>query len=294
MSTIASIRHLSALRAFEVAARLLSFHKAAQELNLTPSAVSHQIRRLELELGQRLFVRESRSVRLTPAGETLRGYTLRGFSELSRGVSAIVDTAASSELRVSVAPAFAARYLTARVAEFERSNPKLKLNLDVSQPLIDLTDGEFHAAVRLGYGGGPGLHSEILARVTSALVCSEALASKIANVDDLRNFTRIVVTQLSHEWDTWYEAMGKNPIKPNRSLRFTPMLDGIQAAIDGIGVTIAPIIIIEKHLRDGRLVMPFEQTFDSKASYLLLCRKGEETSHRIMRLRSWINRMMQE
>ncbi len=213
---------------------------------------------------------------------------------MSQGLEAITNKAAQSELRVSVAPAFAARYLTSQVAQFERANPTLRLTLDVNQQLVELKDGKFDAVVRLGYGAGPDIHARVLARLHSTLVCAPKLASKITSVDDLHALTRITVTQLSHEWDTWYRSMGKKPIKPKRELRFTPMLDGIQAAIDGIGIAIAPLIIVEKHLQDGRLVTPFKQTFESKASYLFLCRKGEETTRRIKRLHDWVKRAMQD
>src|SRR6516164_5129825 len=110
MSGIANIRHLSALRTFEAAARLHSFQSAASELNLTPSAVSHQIRRLELELGQPLFLRLTRAVKLTPTGERLHESVRRGLNEIARGLENIVSKRDGIDFRLSVAPFFAGLY----------------------------------------------------------------------------------------------------------------------------------------------------------------------------------------
>lgn len=293
MVSIGSVRHLWALRSFEAAARRLSFQKAAEELHLTPSAVSHQIRRLEQELGRALFVREPRTVRLTPAGITLQKFTSRGFSELARGLDAVSEDVDRSVLRVTVAPSFAAAYLTSRIAQFEHDNASLRLKLDVSQTVIDLEDGNFDVAIRLGLPD-PKLHSEVLLKVRAAPVCSPAIASELKTIEDMQRFTRIVISQASTEWRSWHERLGREDLQAAREVYFTPMMDALQAAVEGVGIIMVPIEIVQKYLDDGRLVMPFTDSFASKLSYLLVCRKGEEQSPRIAKFRTWLHRAMRE
>jgi len=136
-----------ALRSFEAAARLSSFQQAANELNLTSSAISHQIKRLEDELGQKLFVRVQRKVYLTPSGETLYASVSGAFLEISRGLRAINADVEPAELRVSAAPLVAATYLISYIGQFERENPTLRLNLDVSQNIVDLESENFDVAI---------------------------------------------------------------------------------------------------------------------------------------------------
>jgi len=280
-----------ALRSFEAAARLSSFQQAANELNLTSSAISHQIKRLEDELGQKLFVRMQRKVYLTPSGETLYASVSGAFLEISRGLRAINADVDPAELRVSAAPLFAATYLTSCIGQFERENPTLRLNLDVSQNIVDLESENFDVAIR--YSLEPPnsrIFSEILIPVRAALICAPSIAVKIKGIDDIKQFTRIVLSQAADDWVFWYAMFGRADTAQARQVQFRPMMDAVQATIDGIGVMVAPIQMVQKYLNDGRLVAPFDKSMELKAAYLRLCRKGDERLPRILKFRNWIRR----
>lgn len=289
-----SIRHISALRSFEAAARLRSFQAAADELNLTPSAISHQIRRLETNLGQALFVRTHRKVDLTAAGQTLQGYVTRGFAEFSRGIHAISDATRAAELRVSVAPTFAAAYLTPRIEQFERFNPSLRLRLDMSQNLVDFEHGDFDAVIRMSARPPSGLFAEPVSKVRVAPVCSPMIGAKLRSVAGLRQFTRIIISQAPDAWARWHRAFGREDQKPRREVRFDPMTAGLQAAIDGVGVMIAPVDVIRKQVQEGRLMLPFDQIYETTSIYRFLCRKGDETLPKIVRFRNWLHQAVRD
>jgi LysR family glycine cleavage system transcriptional activator len=289
-----SIRHISALRSFEAAARLRSFQAAADELHLTPSAISHQIRRLETNLGQALFVRTHRKVDLTAAGQTLQGYVTRGFAEFSRGIHAISDATRAAELRVSVAPTFAAAYLTPRIEQFERINPALRLRLDMSQNLVDFERGEFDAVIRMSARPPSGLFAEPVSKVRVAPVCSPAIGARLRSVAGLRQVTRIIISQAPDAWARWHRAFGREDQKPRREVRFDPMTAGLQAAIDGVGVMIAPVDVIRKQVQEGRLMLPFDQIYETTSIYRFLCRRGDETLPKIVKLRNWLHQAVRD
>jgi DNA-binding transcriptional LysR family regulator len=294
MDALNSVRHFSALRSFEAAARLRSFQAAADELHQTPSAISHQIRRLETDLGQALFVRTHRKVELTAAGQTLQGYVARGFAEFARGVRAISNTTRASELRVSVAPTFAAAYLTPRLEQFERANPALQLRLDMSQNLINLDHGDFDAVIRMSVRPPPGVFAETVSKVRVTPACAPAIGARLRSVANLKQFTRIIISQAPDSWARWHRAFGREDQKPRREVHFDPMTAGLQAAIDGVGVMIAPVDVIRKHVEDGRLVLPFDEIYETTSVYRFLCRKGDETLPKIVKFRSWLHRAVRD
>jgi len=113
---------------------------------------------------------------------------------------------------------------------------------------------------------------------------------KIKGIDDIKQFTRIVLSQAADDWVFWYAMFGRADTAPARQVQFRPMMDAVQATIDGIGVMVAPIQMVQKYLNDGRLVAPFDKSMELKAAYLLLCRKGDERLPRILKFRNWIRR----
>jgi LysR family transcriptional regulator, glycine cleavage system transcriptional activator len=280
-----------ALRAFDAAARLGSFQLAAEELRLTPSAVSHQIRQLEDLLDTALFLRQHRKVSLTPSGETLREFSQRGFSELRNGIAAVRSTRNPRVLRVTAAPAFANAFLSHRLHTFERANPALDLQLVIAHSVMDLTADGLDIAIRLSADPPRRLWSEAIADLTYTPVCAAALAVDLCNVDDLAGATRIVVREFDQGWANWFSGLGYACI--GREVHVETLNVAVQMALDGLGVALLPQAIVARHLSERRLVAPFQHTIVSKSRYWLACRRGEETSKKVQRFAHWLHGEMQ-
>lgn len=282
------VRHLSALNAFEAAARLGSFQAAAEFLHLTPSAISHQIRRLESELGAALFVRRNRQIELTESGRKLQVHVSRGLAEIASGIRAVKAATNTGPLRVSVAPSFAATYLSAGIAQFERENPDIVMRMEFSSSFADLEAGELDVAIRHTTQKKFSLFSEKLANVSAGPVCAPEIAARLAAGESLESFPRIALAQTPGVWALWSQAAGRPDIAPRRELLFESLGDGLQAAINGFGLLMAPLGLIEKHLKSGQLVLPFEEKVERVSAYQLLCLNGNENSAKVLRLRRWI------
>jgi LysR family glycine cleavage system transcriptional activator len=284
---------LGALRAFDAAARLESFQLAAEELGLTPSAISHQVRQLEDLLGAALFVRQHRKVSLTPAGETLRDYCQRGFKELRNGIAAVRSVRNPRVLRVRAAPAFANAFLSHRLHAFERANPALDLRLVIAHSVLDIVADGLDIAIRLAINPPRDLWSEPLADLNYSPMCGPALAAKIGCVDDLAGATRVVVREFPQGWANWFDGMGRAPL--GRELHVETLNVAVQMALDGSGVSLLPRVIAARHLAEGRLVVPFEdKPMLSRSRYWLACRRGEETSAKVQRFTHWLRQEMRE
>lgn len=279
---------LTALKAFEVAARQGSFQSAAKFLHLTPSAVSHQIRSLEKELGQPLFVRGHRKVELTEAGRTLELFVARGFEELRRGATALRQDRPAHVLRVTAAPAFASTYLTHRIEAFEAANAGFELRLDITHASADLDLEPIDVAIHLGRTPPPGRHSDLLTPVMAAPVCAPAMAERLRTPADLREAMRLCVEEDPRGWRAWLRTVDMDGEEPGEELWLNSLSTAIESAIDGRGLALAPLTLVAQHVQDGRLVIPFPQTVRSRFNYRLVCRSGEENLPKIARFREWL------
>lgn len=253
---------LSALRAFEAAARTGSFRAAADGLSLTPSAVSHAIRGLERTLGVALFTREGRSVRLTGEGETLMHHVQRGFGELQLGLGRIAAGAGQHLLRLHCAPSFAAQWLVPRLrrllAETRGLDVRIAAGADYTRFLAD----EFDADIVYGpppptfYGPVPGgvallpLGTEVVAPL-----CAPELARRIRAPEDLLACTLIESDFKRVRWPNWFAANGMAAPEP-RGPRFDRSFLSLSAATDGLGVALESLRLAERELASGRLVRP--------------------------------------
>jgi LysR family glycine cleavage system transcriptional activator len=284
---------LPALRAFEAVARSKSVRDAAQELGLTPSAVSHQLRNLEDHLGVVLFNRGNQTIELTETGAQFAAYAERAFRELRQGVAALRSNLDSDVLRVSVAPLFAMEILMPALPDFERACPDLKLRLDVGESLADLDTESIDAAIRIGEEPSNALFYESLLEVCWAPVCSPRLlqgANPLSVPTDLSKHVLIGTNESSDRslWELWLDAAGVADLKPATELRFDTFLGTVQAAESGLGVIVAPLSILARHLSEGRLVMPFALSIPSPWPYRLVCRRGQERQPKIDRFRRWL------
>jgi LysR family glycine cleavage system transcriptional activator len=248
---------LSYLRVFEAAGRTGSFRAASAELNLTPSAVSHAVRKLEQALGIPLFERDTRNVRLSYEGEALMRHVSRAFDELRRGME-VVSTRGPKLLRLHCAPSFAAQWLTPRLSDFLRQHPGVELRLAAGVDYTRFTSDEFDADIVYGPPRVEGLIVVPLGEETITPICSPELARTIATPSDLFNHVLIQTDSKQIQWADWFHANGLVSPPPNGS-RFDRSFLAIAAAAEGLGVALESTRLAERELASGRLVMPLDQ-----------------------------------
>src|SRR5918995_6306108 len=249
---------LSFLRIFEAAGRTGSFRAASAELNLTPSAVSHAVGKLEEALGTNLFLRDARAVRLSYEGEALMRHVSRAFDELRRGME-VVSTRGPKLLRLHSAPSFAAQWLTPRLAGFMKHHPGVELRLAAGTDYTRFTSDEFDADIVYGPPRVEGLVVVPLGEETIEPMCAPELAETITTPADLFNQVLIQTDSKQIQWSDWFTANGLIAPPPNGS-RFDRSFLAIAMAAQGLGVALESTRLAERELASGRLVMPLEQT----------------------------------
>lgn len=245
---------LSTVKAFESAARHGSFRSAASELNLSPSAISHAILKLEQALGTNLFEREGRLVRLSSDGETLMLHVGLAFDELRRGME-LVSNRGPDLLRLHLAPSFAAQWLSPRLSPFLSSHPGVEVRLAASTDYARFVNDEFDADIVYGPSRAEGVVSVPLGVETVMPLCSPEFAQRITKIEDLGAGVLIQSDLKRVRWSDWFKANGKEPLVPHGA-RFDRSFLAIAAACDGLGVALESTRLAEKELKIGRIVAP--------------------------------------
>lgn len=289
---------LNALRAFEAAARHLSFSRAAEELHVSPAAVSHQIRALEDYLGVALFYRTKRSVVLSEAGELLAPGLTRGFGELTRAVEAVAAHDEGGPLVVSAAPTFASTWLVPRLERFRRRHPEVEVRLDASAHIVDFTREAIDVAIRYGAGGYDDVVSERLFAETVSPVCSPALLRgqhPLRTPEDLRHHTLLHqelrgLGELMPCWWMWLLAAGVEDVDASRGPRFNHGNLAVQSAVEGHGVALASDMLVVDHLAAGRLVKPFHLSVTGAGNFAFYLVAPERAwrKPRVAAFRQWL------
>lgn len=242
-------------RVFEAAARRKSFHAAAAELHLTPSAVSHSIRKMEEALGVVLFERVGRGVSLSSEGQTLMAYTERAFDELQRGLEA-VSARAPRLLRLHSAPSFAAQWLTPRLSRFLAQSPDVEVRLSADIDYARFDTGEFDADIMYGHPRQEGLVVLPLAEETVTPLCAPHIAETIESPADLLRCQLIQSDNKQVRWPAWFALNGIPMPSSPRGSRFDRSFLAIAAAADGLGVALESTLLAEREIARGRLVAP--------------------------------------
>ena len=245
---------LPAVRAFEAAARRGSFRAAAAELNLSPSAVSHAIVKLEKALGVPLFERNGRSMALTINGETLMHHVRNAFDELRRGLES-VSAQGPQLLRVHAAPSFAAAWLTPRLPAFLAQHPGIELRLAAGTDYTRFIGDDFDVDIVYGPVRGDGLATIDLPQETVTPLCAPALAGSIASPADLLRANLIHSDNKQVRWNHWFQVNGMSAPAP-QGIRFDRSFLALAAASDGLGVALESTMLAEREIRAGRLVAP--------------------------------------
>lgn len=265
-----SLPSLHGLRAFEAAARHLSFTKAAEELGVTQTAVSHLIRRLEDELGTKLFRREGRAIRLTADGDRLYPSIHAAFDDMRRATERFRRQPASRRLTVSTTPGFAAKWLVPRLQSFRDRHPGIDVRIGTGMDLVDFRRDEVDIAIRFGRGDWPGLHAEFLMGDNLFPVCAPKLANgnpPLRKPEDLARHTQIIVGALQDDWHLWFTGAGIPFVRGRNQITFDMVLTAIEAAVDGLGVMMGRERLLVEELATGRLIVPFEARIPSSIGY---------------------------
>ncbi|MEM8749214.1 MAG: transcriptional regulator GcvA [Pseudomonadota bacterium] len=287
---------MNALKAFEAAARLLSFQKAAEELFVTPSALSYQIRQLEEHLQTSLFDRHNRAVSLTEAGARLYPGVHEGMERFQGAVRSVGRTVQSNILVVSSGPAFAAKWLAPRVFRFVDAHPQIELRIAASLKLADFNVDEVDCALRFGEGRYDGLHVEplfkemILPLISPALLerhggklSAKDLAEMTLLHDDSNRFMKD-----GSGWSRWLEAAGIEGVDAERGPRFNHADHGLDAAVDGAGIVMGRLSIAMRDIRSGRLVAPFDSYIAARAGFYFVAPPTALELPRVAEFRQWL------
>lgn len=280
---------LSALRAFESAARHESFARAAAELSVTPSAVSHRIRDLETVLGIVLFHRDPRAVRLTDAGRELLPDVTTAFGQLRSALERVRTKDKADVLRISVAPAFASGWLVPRLAHFRTAHPEIEVRLDTSTTLLALPSPDLDAAIR--YTAEPardGLVSHRLFDDEMIAVCAPSVASRLHDLADLADATLLHSFSGCSDWTTWLAAAGASGIDASAGPELASDTLALEAATHGLGVALAHRRVAGTRITDGTLVAPFGTMLLVRHAYHFVHAEALAGQAKVAAFRRWL------
>lgn len=300
---------LSTFRTFEAAVRHLSFSKAAQELNVTPAAVSQQIKKLESYLGVALFLRSPNALTLTDDGQAMYPKIRAGLDQFAAGVE-VTQHHQRRSLNVTAPPAFAARWLIPRLARFSAAHPEVLVRItsligNIDEPdgvlaqstdLIDPRSESSEVAIRFGTGLYPAYQVEHLFTPDFVVACRPSLCSgdlALQQPQDVRRHTLIhdestLVVERMPNWQTWLKRVGVSDVDVDRGLRFSNAILTLEAALDGQGVAFVQKQLIDADVAAGRLVIPFATSLPSHYAYFLLIAKTASTQPVVLAFQQWL------
>ena len=282
---------LNAMRAFDAAARHLSFTRAADELHVTQAAVSHQVKALEQDLGVPLFKRLNRAVILTEEGQALLPFVRGAFEQLTSGVRELERFCSGGTLTVTTPPSFAGEWLVGRLGRLQHLHPEINLHLNATPRVVDLVRENIDCGIRHGCGDWPGLIAYRLFQPSLRPVCSPALLTgdkPLRTPADLVHHTLLHALDGPDEWQLWLRAAGVDDIDVGRGLRFDNGDLAMKAALSGIGIAIGRTPLLDESLSDGRLVEPFDITLDSECAYHFIVPEATADQPKIQAFRGWL------
>lgn len=289
----ARLPSLNGLRAFEAAARHMSFTLAASELNVTQTAISHQIRRLEEELGIRLFVRQNRALSLTPEAKEYLPGIRAAFNDLRLATDRLLRKDDGNVLTVSTLASLAAKWLLPRISDFQEKHPGIDVRITTSTALVDFRSGGVDAAIRYGRGQWPGLRADWLMADRMFPVCSPELLKRkpLRKPEDLADHVLLHSSAGNDDdWRLWLTAAGL-PANFSRQpgVTFDLMFMTVQAAIDGLGVAMGRTSYVQDDIKKGRLVVPFEIELPVDAGFYLVSPEARADTPKLSTFRKWLS-----
>jgi LysR family glycine cleavage system transcriptional activator len=287
---------LNSLRAFEAAARHLSFTRAAEELHVTPAAVSHHIKALEDHLGVKLFRRLNRAVLLTDAGQACVAGLSDAFDRMAVALERLRAQECSGPLTVSTSPALAAKWLVPRLEGFQELYPEIDVRISAAMRLVDFAREDVDVAIRYGTGSYPGLLTDLLLTNEVVPVCAPALlegARRLRAPEDIRHHTLLHDDTRTSDgaypnWAMWLRAAGLEDVDPSRGPRFDYPGLVLEAAAAGRGVALALSTVADADLAAGRLVKPFAVAVPTPFAYYVVCPETTAERPKVAAFRQWL------
>ena len=284
---------LNALRSFDAAARHLSFVTAAEELHVTPAAVSVQVRRLEEWVGAPLFLRGHRSISLSTTGEALAPRLTALFVEMERLLGQVAKVHAGS-LQISAMPTFASKWVAPRLARFRALHPDIQIRVMGADRRADLERDGIDIALRYGDGDYPDLHCELIAQATASPVCSPELAESFqgdpARIDTallLHDESALVAPGLP-TWSAWFAQAGAPRDIGHEGILFSNSHMALSAAVAGQGIALGLTPLVDDDLAAGRLVRPFSTAIESSFGFWFVCARDRVAEPKIAAFRDWV------
>jgi LysR family glycine cleavage system transcriptional activator len=281
---------LSTLPSFEAAARHLSFSKAAEELHVTHGAVSRAIRHLEDQLGTQLFVRATRSVKLTPAGSAYAAEVRDALDRLASATRATAVQESSNVLNVSTLDAFASKWLVPRLFRFRRAHGDIDVRLSTSEKLANFVSDGMDVAVRYGRGRYPNLRADLLMEEDAFPVCSPKLLTgphPLRTPADLKYHT-LIHDDFHIDWAMWLRTAGIDGVDPHRGPSFYSSDHALQAAIQGDGVVLGRGPLVRDDIARGLLVRPFEFSLPAQSAYYVVYPPRALQDPKVKAFRDWL------
>lgn len=286
---------LSSLPVFEAAARRMSFLHAADELGVTPGAVSRQIQNLESHLGTPLFRRANRAVELTTAGHAYMQEIQSALEKISTATEKARTPGRRRPLAICAYPSFAIRWLIPRWRSFHDQHPEIDIQLTTSLDSVDFSRDPFDAAVMVGNGRwqglGPGLASVKLCPITVFPICSPARLKgrvPLKHPRDLAHHQLIHATSRPEDWPRWLEEAGAKGVDSTRGITFENQTIAFQAALDDIGVAMGIEALVADELAQGRLVQPFKHVRQTRNSFYLVYPKAQASNPQLAAFLDWL------
>lgn len=278
---------LNALRAFEAAARHLSFKNAAIELNVTHSAVSQHVKALEQHLHCPLFVRVSRGLTLTPAGENLLPVLNDAFDRIAGTLDGFAAQQPREKLKVGVVGTFATGFLLRRLSDFHPRFPHIDLQISTHNNRVDPAAEGLDFTIRFGNGAWHGTEATLLCPASLSPLCLPALAAQLHTPADLTRFT-LLRSYRPDEWSVWMKAAGGPPLSPTHPMMvFDSSVTMLEAALSGVGIAIAPVEMFSHLLASGQVVQPFATTM-AAGSYWLTRLQSRPVTRAMREFATWL------
>jgi len=285
---------LNAIRAFETAARLASFSRAADELNVTQSAVSRQIQKLEAELGQALFSRNGPRLALTDRGREYYDVVQQGLGVIKRGTERLFRHSVPV-LTITATPSVITNWLVPRVGDFERAHAGTSLHLNSSTSMVDFAvSTNIDVGIRFGKGRWPNVTADVLVEDVIFPVCRADVAKRLKKPSDLLREQLLTENPSWDLWADWFAAAGV-PHAPPKPVRLSDdFYVQLQATLLGRGVTLARGLLVADALREGRVICPFTLAAASRLQYYVVCHPDRHDEPAIAALRAWLRETARE
>lgn len=278
---------LNALRAFEAAARHGSFVAAADELSVTPAAISHQVKALEERLGVALFRRLARGLTLTGDGEALLPELRDAFDRMALALDRVGRQSGGKVLTISLVTTFLLAWLVPRLHRFQASHPDIEVRMTTAKYNVDFAREDIDAAVRFADRPEDGLFAMKLFNDVLTPLAGRRYRDRLKSFEDLRKVP-LIDTAFHPEWPIWLEAMGLQSLTPRRSLAFDSTKIAVEAAIEGAGVAIGPPNLFREEIEEGRLFQPFPQVVESGKAWWFVCPASSAERLKIKAFRAWL------